>query len=133
MSVAVFIGVVAAGVIVGAFAALFGVGGGLLMVPFMVLALDKSQHVAEGTSLLAMIALAIVGSIAHTRRGYVEWKTAIVVGVAGVAGAILGAVVALGTSGSLLRRLFGGVLVVVGLQLVIGARDQKRGDSTPTS
>jgi uncharacterized protein len=132
MSAVLFAGVVVAGVIVGIFAALFGVGGGLLMVPFIVLALDKGQHVAEGTSLLVMIATALVGAIAHTRRGYVDWKGAGVIGVAGLGGAVAGALLALGTSGDVLRRSFGLVLVLVGIRLILGARAAQKSDgSTP--
>jgi len=134
VSVALLLLVAGAGVIVGIFAALFGVGGGLLMVPFIVLALDKGQHLAEGTSLLAMIATAIVGALAHARRGYVDWTSAGVAGVAGIAGAIAGAVVALGTPGEVLRRLFGGVLVVVGLRLILSSRvARNREGSAPSS
>ena len=132
MSVALFAGLTAAGVIVGIFAALFGVGGGLLMVPFIVLVLDEGQHVAEGTSLLVMIATALVGAIAHTRRGYVDWKGAGVIGVAGSAGAVAGALLALGTPGDVLRRAFGVVLVIVGVRLVLTARERK-GGSAPAS
>ena len=134
MSAALFLGVAAAGVIVGIFAALFGVGGGLLMVPFIVLVLDEGQHVAEGTSLLVMIATALVGAIAHTRRGYVDWTGAGVVGVAGIAGAVGGALLALGTSGEVLRKAFGVVLVLVGLRLILTARTGPESDGpTPTS
>jgi uncharacterized membrane protein YfcA len=131
MSVALFAGVAVAGVVVGIFAALFGVGGGLLMVPFIVLVLDEGQHVAEGTSLLVMIATALVGAIAHTRRGYVDWKGAGVIGVAGIAGAVVGALVALEMSGEALRRAFGVVLVIVGLRLILASRSER--DPTITS
>ena len=131
MSAALFVGVATAGVVVGVFAALFGVGGGLLMVPFIVLVLDEGQHLAEGTSLLVMIATALVGALAHTRRGYVDWKGAGVIGLAGIAGAVAGALVALGTSGETLTRAFGVVLVVVGLRLILTARAGSDPSTTP--
>jgi hypothetical protein len=134
LSAALFAGVVAAGLAVGIFAALFGVGGGVLMVPLIVFALGKGQHLAEGTSLLAMTATAIVGAVAHARRGYVDWRTAAIVGVAGVGGAIVGASLALGISGDVLRRLFGVMIVLMGARLIYEARTgQNRGDSIPTS
>ncbi|MGH2736650.1 MAG: TSUP family transporter, partial [Actinomycetota bacterium] len=55
MSVLVGIGIASAGLGVGLLSALFGVGGGLVMVPFMTLVLDESQHLAEGTSLLVIV------------------------------------------------------------------------------
>lgn len=107
-----------AGLIVGVTSAFFGVGGGLLMVPFMVLALGETQHVAEGTSLLVIVPTAVVGVIAHRKRGFVDFRSAVWLGLGGVAGAIVGARVALGTAGSLLRTLFGVLVVIVGVHFV---------------
>jgi uncharacterized membrane protein YfcA len=130
MSPALFAGIVVAGVAVGIFAALFGVGGGVLMVPFIVFVLDEGQHLAEGTSLLAMTATAIVGAIAHGRRGFVDRRTAAIVGAAGVAGAIVGASLALEISGEVLRRLFGVMIVVMGARLIYEARSGKPGEGS---
>ena len=60
--------VVVAGFLTGILAALFGVGGGLLLVPFMVLVLDESQHVAQGTSLLVIVPTAAAGMLSHARN-----------------------------------------------------------------
>ena len=53
---------------------MFGVGGGVIMVPYMVTFLDKTQHVAEGTSLMVIVPTAIAGVIAHNKRGYVSFS-----------------------------------------------------------
>ncbi|MGH8573566.1 MAG: TSUP family transporter, partial [Gammaproteobacteria bacterium] len=71
MNVVSAIGIAGAGIGVGVFSALFGVGGGIIMVPFMTLVLDKGQHLAEGTSLLVIVPTAIVGALAHRRAGYI--------------------------------------------------------------
>jgi uncharacterized membrane protein YfcA len=107
-----------AGVIVGAMSAFFGVGGGLLMVPFMVLALGETQHVAEGTSLMVIVPTAIAGVIAHNKRGFVDFRAALWLAIGGVAGAVAGAMIALGTAGSVLRTLFGVLVVFVGVRFV---------------
>jgi uncharacterized protein len=108
----------AAGVAVGVLSAMFGVGGGILMVPFMVLVLDRGQHLAEGTSLLVIVATAIVGSIGHAKRGYVSFRSAVLLAAGGITGAIAGAAIALGTSADILKRLFAIVVIYSGIMLV---------------
>ena len=107
---------VVAGLAVGILSAFFGVGGGLLMVPYMVLVLGESQHVAEGTSLLVIVPTAVAGVIAHNRRGLVSIRSALWLGAGGVLGAIVGARFALGTSGDTLRLLFGVLVILVGIR-----------------
>ena len=109
---------VVAGLAVGVLSAFFGVGGGLLMVPYMVLVLGVSQHSAEGTSLLVIVPTAISGVIAHNRHGLVSFSSALWLGAGGVLGAIVGARFALGTSGDTLRLLFGVLVILVGLRFV---------------
>ena len=106
------------GILVGVFSALFGVGGSVLMVPFMTLALGLGQHSSEGTALLVVIPTALVGAIAHSRRGYVDLRGAALLGAGGVAGAFAGARLALAVSGETLKLYFGIFLLLVGARLV---------------
>ena len=115
---AVVLLVLFAGVIVGLLSALFGVGGGILMVPFMVFILSLNQHVAEGTSLLVIVPTAIAGVISHHRRGYISYRTAIILALGGIGGAYLGAEVALRLDAGVLQAVFSGVLLVTGLRTV---------------
>ena len=109
------------GLVAGVFAGMFGVGGGILFVPTLV-ALGLSQHDATGTSLLAIIPTAIVGTWRQARYGNVRWRSAAVIGVAAVAAAQGGAAVAESLSGGTLRKLFAGLLVLVAAQIVVRAR-----------
>ena len=122
--------VVVAGVAVGILSALFGVGGGILMVPFMVLVLDRGQHVAEGTSLLVIVPTAVAGVLAHRGRGYVSFSGAAWIAVGGIGGAYAGAVVALSLDADLLQMLFGAFLLIAGMrtlrQGVNGIRAERR-------
>ena len=110
--------VILAGAVVGIVSALFGVGGGVLMVPFMVLALDLGQHTAEGTSLLVIVPTALVGTIAHYRSGYVDVSKAARLAAGGVLGAVLGALIGLDLSGQTLRRLLAVLIAFVGVRLI---------------
>lgn len=129
MSVLVALSVVAVGVVVGTTSAMFGVGGGVIMVPYIVLLLDKSQHVAEGTSLLVIVPTAIAGVVAHHRRGYVSFSAGWIVAALGVVGSFLGARLALSLDGESLQRLFGLFTIVVGVRILLdGIRKRKAED-----
>ena len=119
--------VVAAGVVVGVLSALLGVGGGLLMVPFMVLALGETQHLSEGTSLLVIVPTAIAGSVAHYRRGFVRLRPAVLLAAGGIAGVYFGASVALRIDASSLQVLFGAFLGVMGVRNVLRGAGALRG------
>jgi uncharacterized protein len=111
---------VAIGVAAGVLSGLLGIGGGLVMVPAMVLVLGFDQHVAQGTSLLVIIPAALSGSITHHRNGRVSVRQAAYVALGGVVGASIGSVVALSVDDAVLRKLFAGFLVIVAIQLILG-------------
>ena len=108
---------IAFGFVVGVFSALFGVGGGIILVPFMVLGLGFGQHLAEGTSLLVIVPAAVAGVIAHRRAGRASLRAGALLGSGGVAGSFVGASAALALSGRTLQGAFGVLLVVLGLNL----------------
>lgn len=119
LTIPVAIGVALFGVVVGMLSALFGIGGGLVMVPFIVLLLDQSQHLAEGTSLLVIVPTAVAGVVAHSKRGYVDFRAAALLGLGGVVGAFFGARIALASSNDGLRIAFAVFLVVMGVRLIV--------------
>jgi uncharacterized membrane protein YfcA len=109
------------GLAAGVLAGMFGVGGGILFVPTLV-ALGLSQHDATGTSLLAIVPTALVGTWRQARYGNVRWRGALVIGVAAAAAAQGGVAAAEALSGATLRKLFAGFLVVVAAQIAWRAR-----------
>jgi len=109
------------GLTAGVMAGLFGVGGGILFVPALV-ALGLGQLEAQGTSLLAILPTVVAGTWNQRRYGNLRVRTAIVVGVASIAGVEVGARVVLEIPESVLRRLFAALLFVVAAQLVWRAR-----------
>jgi uncharacterized protein len=119
MSALVIAGLVFAGLAVGFSSALFGVGGGVLMVPLIVLVLGRSQHVAEGTSLMVVVPTAIAGVLAHRGNGYVQFRTAMMIAAAGVCGAVVGAAVAVRLPQHTLQVIFGVFLALTGVRLVV--------------
>jgi len=77
------------GVLSGFVAGLFGVGGGVLIVPALVLVLGMEQRLAHGTSLAAIVPIALAGVTGYVRSGSVDWPAVVIL----VGGAALGAVV----------------------------------------
>jgi uncharacterized protein len=104
------------GVAAGVMSGLFGVGGGILFVPMLV-ALGLGQVEAAATSLLAVVPTAAVGTFRQARYGNLRWRASVVVGVASIVGVEVGVQIATSLPESLLRRLFGVLLIAVAGQL----------------
>lgn len=119
-------GVALFGVLVGGLSGLLGVGGGLVMVPFMVLVLVIGQHAAEGTSLLVIVPTAAFGVLAHRRSGYVLFRPAAFVAFGGIAGSSAGAALALEVAADRLETIFGVFVILIGALLILqGARPRR--------
>lgn len=125
LTLGLLVGAALFGVIVGVLSALFGIGGGIAMVPFLVLLLEQDQHLAEGTSLVVIVPTAIAGVIAHHKRGFVSFRHAAWLAAGGVFGAFLGARIALSLEEGVLEVAFAVFLVVMGVRLI---RDGRRTD-----
>ena len=109
------------GLLAGLLAGMFGIGGGTLFVPTLIL-LGLGQHEAIGTSLLAIVPTVIVGTWRQSRYGNVRWRAAAVLGVVAAITAPAGVALAEALPASTLRRLFAGLLVLVAVQIAWRAR-----------
>jgi uncharacterized protein len=110
---------VAIGLAAGFFSALFGVGGGVIVVPLLVLLAGFSGRVATGTSLAAIGLTALFGVIAFGLLGEVEWDDALVVGLPATAGAVAGTWLQQRVSSRMLTLLFAGLLLAVAVRLFV--------------
>ena len=115
------VGLAAFGVATGAAAGLLGVGGGIVIVPFLTLVVGLPQHAAEATSLLVVLPTAIVASIVLHRRSVGDLGLSLRFGVVGAVGGAGGALLALTLSSHALRVIFAGFLALVGARLVYEA------------
>jgi uncharacterized protein len=109
----------AIGLVAGFFSALFGVGGGLVVVPLLLLVAGFSERPAMATSLAAIGVIATVGVIAYGLRGEVDAAAAAVVGLPAALGAIVGTGVQQRVTGRALGLGFAALLVVVGVLLLV--------------
>jgi len=105
------------GICAGVLAGLFGVGGGILFVPTLVLVLGLTQVHAEATSLLAILPTVAAGTWRQQRYGHVRWRAALVIGIASVAGVEGGAQLATSLSEGVLRRVFAVFMLVTAAQI----------------
>jgi hypothetical protein len=111
-------GAILVGLAAGVVAGLLGVGGGVLFVPGLVIFMGLSQHQAEATSLLAIVPVAIVGTLRQDRYGNVVRADALLLGLLSLAGAGAGVALANALSGAVLRDAFAALMVIVAVQLV---------------
>jgi uncharacterized membrane protein YfcA len=100
------------GLLIGFLSGLTGVGGGILMVPAMVLGFGIAQRIAQGTSLLAILPTAAIGAVTHYRQGNVDVRAAGWMATAGVPAVSMGALIAQWLPERLLGVLFGLFLMV---------------------
>jgi uncharacterized protein len=107
------------GLVAGVLSGLLGIGGGIIIVPAMV-ALGLSQRQAIATSLTALIfPVGILGVIEYAGHGDVKWQQAFAVAAGLVAGVFFGAKLGVQLDDVVLRRLFGVLLLVVGLRFLL--------------
>jgi uncharacterized membrane protein YfcA len=100
---------------------MLGIGGGAIYVPAMVILLDEKQHLAQGASLAAIIATALVGSLTHLRRGNVDVPAVLQVAPAAVIAGFIAGFVADRLDAGVLQRIFGVVMVYLSLNMIWGA------------
>ena len=106
------------GVVSGVVSASLGVGGGTIMVPAMVLMLGIPESVAQGTSLLVILPIAISGVRSHYRRQNLDFQPTLWLGLVGAVTAAAGAYLAVRADDTRLRQVFAAFLLVVGFQAV---------------
>ena len=117
----VIAGLLVLGLVTGLLSGLLGVGGGVFVVPMLMLVFGVGDLVAKGTSLLMMIPTAITGTLANVRRGHTDLKAAAIIGCLSVPASIGGAALAWAVPPALGSILFALLLVYCAIQLAWNA------------
>jgi uncharacterized membrane protein YfcA len=107
------------GLVAGFFSALFGVGGGIVVVPLLVLLAGFAAAEATGTSLAAVGITALFGMTSFGILGEVSWPDAVVVGLPAVAGVFVGTTLQQRVSSRLLVGLLAALLVALAVRLLL--------------
>jgi len=115
-------GVLAIASICGVAAGMFGVGGGVLLVPLLGLLFAFEQHRAQGTSLIALIPpTGVLALLAYSKEGFVSWKTGLLLIPGVFLGGIVGGRIAKWISPQLMRQIFAGMLFALGALQALSA------------
>lgn len=117
-----------AGLVAGFAGGLFGVGGGIVLIPLLTAFFAATPHQANGTSLATIGATALAGLAAYALRGNVAWGTAALLAVASIPTARLGARWAARTSRATLLRVFAAFLLLVAVRLLWRAPEPRAHD-----
>lgn len=106
----------------GVSSGLFGVGGGLVIVPALIYWAGFTQHKATGTSLAVLLPpIGLAATLEYYRHKNVDWRAALIIASALFVGAFIGAFFANKISGPHLRLTFGVFTTVMGVYMIYGA------------
>lgn len=117
MNTATILGLLLIGLIAGMMSSLVGIGGGVVIVPALVMIFAFSQKMAQGTSLAMLLPpIGILAVANYYKAGYVDFKIAAILVVAFVAGSYLGSKIVLNLQESTLKRIFGIFLMILAVK-----------------
>jgi hypothetical protein len=110
------------GLVAGVLSGVFGIGGGVVVVPALVVIMGYGQKTATGTSLLALLLpVGVLAVVSYARAGHVDVRAGLLVAAGIFTGALAGASFALGRSEVTLRRGFAVLLVALAVRLFVGS------------
>ena len=108
------------GLVAGVLSGLLGIGGGIIIVPALVLLFGFSQHQAQGTTLALLVPpIGILAAWTYYQQGYVDLKAAAFICLGFFLGGLIGAKIAMGLSNVVLQRIFGVALLLAALRMII--------------
>jgi uncharacterized membrane protein YfcA len=107
------------GIAAGVFGGLVGIGGGIVVVPALVFLFGMSQHQAQGTTLATLVPpVGLLAAWAYYRNGYVNLQAAGLIAAGFIIGSLLGARLAVTIPSFTLEKIFGAVMVLIGLRML---------------
>jgi len=109
------------GLAAGILSGLVGIGGGILIVPALVILFGFSQQQAQGTTLALLVPpIGILAAWTYYKHGFVDIKVAAFIATGFIVGSLLGARFVTGLPNSTLEKVFGTFLVLIGLKMIFG-------------
>jgi uncharacterized protein len=119
MSVSTILILLIIGTITGIMAGMLGIGGGLVVIPALVMVMGMSQQSAQGTSLAMMLPpIGILAAYNYYKAGHVDIKIALLLAIAFIAGSYFGSKIAIRLPQELMKKIFGGFLILVALKML---------------
>ncbi len=119
MATTTLIMLVILGIITGFLAGMLGIGGGLLVIPGLVMVMGMSQQSAQGTSLAMMLPpIGIIAAYNYYKAGHVDIRIALILAVMFIIGSYFGSKIAVKLSQDLLQKIFGIFLLLVAIKML---------------
>ncbi|MBI1858774.1 MAG: sulfite exporter TauE/SafE family protein [Candidatus Melainabacteria bacterium] len=107
------------GLAAGTLSGLIGIGGGIIIVPVLVIIMGFSQHLAQGTTLALMVPpIGILAAWTYYKNGYVDLKVALLICIGFFIGGLCGAKIATAIPSLALEKIFGVALLVVAVKMI---------------
>ena len=121
MDVQIILSLVLIGILAGILSGLVGVGGGVVMVPLLVLLLGFNQHQAQGTSLAVLVVpVTVVAVYTYHKEGFIDWRYVGIIAVFFVVGGYFGSKIAVGLDQKMLKKVFGLILLLIAGKMLLG-------------
>ncbi len=115
------------GLVAGILSGLVGVGGGIIMVPALVLFLGFTQKQAQGTSLgIMLLPVGILAVIQYYKQGFINFNTVFIISAAFVIGGFLGSKLALNLSDDKMKKVFAIILMLVSIKMLFFDKPAKK-------
>ncbi|MBK7762124.1 MAG: sulfite exporter TauE/SafE family protein [Bacteroidetes bacterium] len=113
------IGIVLLGFIAGVLSSMVGIGGGIVIVPILVLLFGLNQHTAQGTT-LAMLSFPVSFAAAYTyhKKGLVDWRIALILCAGFVIGGFLGSKIAVELPVGTIKKVFAVLMIAIAVKFL---------------
>lgn len=119
MSIPTIVILIFIGLAAGLLSGIIGIGGGLIMIPLLILLLGLDQHTAQGTSLAVMLPpIGILAAMNYYKSGNLNWEYALIIATTFIVGGYFGSKIALQLSPQVLRKVFGVIMLVASLKMI---------------
>jgi len=119
MSISTCIILIVIGILAGILSGVVGIGGGLIMIPLLIILLGLSQHEAQGTSLAVMLPpIGILAAINYHKAGFVKWEYAMIIAITFIIGGYFGSKYAVTLRPEIVKRVFGIVMLIGALKMI---------------
>ena len=119
MSFSIVFVLIIIGLLAGFLSGLVGVGGGILIIPLLIMLLGLTQHEAQGTALFAMLPpIGILAAMNYYKEGFVKWEYAAVIALTFVVGGYFGSKLSISLPDQTVRRVFGVIMLIGAIKLI---------------
>lgn len=109
------------GLLAGMLSGFVGVGGGIIIVPALVIFLGFTQHGAQGTSLAVLLApVGVFAVMNYYKAGHIDIRAAAVIGLAFIIGAYFGSKIAIGINQEMVKKVFAVFMIAVAIKMLFG-------------